>query len=612
MVMLLDPSMFSQIQPSRPGRKAGFRQDLRMEKETPSPVLSSSSPMMDRANVNRSLPNKQTTFSSRLSPRRPKQKSRKNGIFLADDVDWHRDIQKACQSLKWDHVRVNLKLCSAQLAARTVDVRASAKKNKFRGTMMWLQRIKGHSTNSDVTRGKGDRTYPDLLGLMAQDAQGRTPLYACLCCREPASKRPTCPVDVLLQLVQLEPKACTIANDRYGRLPLHLAVLYRHDLEVISALVGAHPVGMLAEDCRGETPFSYAVEMAKKGTDLRKAPKEFWMPAPEEEDSSNKEVDDDAQPVLRRWQEEQCERWAVVHWFLLSSTMHSSSHSQQNSQTITSELLCLFGGYAAYTGPAAMPAKPLLVEALLYAAPPPLVSILIRASHELLRLRKDGKRASAIAGSSLYSCIARHYPLEVLKSLAASCPPDVRHVRDETGMGLVSAQFVSGIFQQDYSTQEWKIQHGMFAALQRSVANESLHLSEVNGEGGSNNVGVAFLDWWKKIEALVAFCDGNESMYMMKIRQQLEEDSEEAQGEAADMSFPTEYLLHCAVRNPDIPPSVLRLICALNPDSMWLPDPMFSARNNGPSRLPIHVAASTPEYIPRNYEIQIMGGKTNA
>jgi hypothetical protein len=92
------------------------------------------------------------------------------------------------------------------------------------------------------------------------------------------------------------------------------------------------------------------------------------------------------------WQAKQVETWALVHWLLLSSTTHP-----QSSLSV--------GGK-----------KPMLVDALLHAAPPPIISLLIGASSMLLSF---DNRATAFIGSNLYSSITRHYPLVILKNLAA-------------------------------------------------------------------------------------------------------------------------------------------------------------------------------------------------
>ena len=538
-------------------------------------------------------------------------------------------------------------------------------------------------------------------GLLQVDVHGRTVLHNCLGCKQ-------APVDVLLLLTQCAPRACQMPDDDKQRLPLHYAVLYHHDIEVIAQIVEAYPAGLATQDRKGQSPLSYAVERAKKQTDLRRAHKCFWMPVvvvktnmnetsreteqqqqkqqqtsmnttttntrtvgvattqqpkagertaigvrgtgetrdepqgdltnttesdqkscssstccreeseesfvvgggvgnskgpsiehhttmnhPQTKNSQNSganntlanviRVDADMDDVedtshLLKWQSEQSERWGVVHWLLLSLATHpQTSLNVVHGQT-----------------------KPMLVDCLLYAAPPPVISLLIGASAMLL---SHDNRATAFAGSTLYSCIARHYPLSVLQSLCLQCPNDVRKVRDETGMGLVAAHFLSGCFEQhDQTGQEWTVSWPLFSQLQRAIQRKQLP----EAQSGRH---AAFLDWWHKMEYLIAFCAGEQQPR-----------SSELTPEQVNKRKP--YLLHMALRNPDIPPPVIRLLLALYPNSIVLPDVLAHstlfhissspANSLAPERkhqLPIHLVASSFDYIPRNYEFQILGNE---
>ena len=239
------------------------------------------------------------------------------------------------------------------------------------------------------------------------------------------------------------------------------------------------------------------------------------------------------------WQDLQTERWSVVHCLLLSSASHP-----QTSLSL--------GGK-----------KPILVEALVYAAPPQVISLLMGASTVLMSF---ANKATAFAGSALYSCITRHYPLHILVNLAEHCPNDVRTVRDETGMGLISAQFLSGLFDQVRYAEEWTVNDGFHSELQKAIH-----------EGVLDTTNEPFVDWWRKVEYLIAFCSGHEK----------------------PMESFKEHLLHAALRNNDTPPSVIRLLLSLYPESVVLPDPLTGA-------LPLHIACKSAEYTPRNYELQIM------
>lgn len=399
---------------------------------------------------------------------------------LSIEGSWHDELQAVFDSGDWDSFRGALQNYDAN--------------NERRG--FWR-------------RGKRK------VGLLAQDAEGRTPLHSALLGRTPN--------DVLLLLLRSEPKAASFST-RLGHFPLHLAVLYEHHIEVIAALVDAYPSAMSAVDKRGYSPLGYAFEHAKRSTDLKNVPHTYWM------------------PINDYWQNEQSEKWAVVHWLLLSSAMFP-----QTSLSI--------GGK-----------KPMLVEALLCAAPPAVISLLIGASSTLLSFENH---ATAFAGSTLYSCITRHYPWALLVSLASRCPKDVRRVRDETGMGLVSAQFIAGCFQQSRQTDEWTLDIDFYSSFLDAIESKSL-----------DDASPELIDWWKKIHYLIVFCSNLDP------------------SQALD-----EFLLHAALGNPDTPPPIIRMILTLYPQAMLFPDP-----TNGAS--PIHLACMNPEYMPRHYERQVIDDST--
>jgi len=363
----------------------------------------------------------------------------------------------------------------------------------------------GSGHNSSSSKQARDRT-----GLLTTDSDGRTPLHVALTSR-------AVPSDVLVQMIQTEPKAVAMANHR-GRYPLHFAVVHRHDVSVIAELVDVYPVALAAADAKGLSPLAYAMEGAKRETDLRQAPRTFWMPVP---DNS----------LEAAWQEEQGERWGIVHWLLLSSATHPQTSLSVNGD------------------------KPMLVDALIHAAPPAVISLLIGASVMLL---SHANRATAFAGSTLYSCIARQYPLTILMSLVSQCPRDVQQVRDETGMGLVSSQYISGCFCQD--GQDWRVDEVFFQTLVECIEDNTVE-----------NVDAAFRDWWDKMEFLISYCVGK-------------------------MTLPKERLLHAALRNVDTPPLVIQLLLALYADSVSQED------EKEPGSFPLYIAASRKEYVPRYYE----------
>ncbi|GAX13665.1 hypothetical protein FisN_14Lh319 [Fistulifera solaris] len=455
----------------------------------------------NNGNVGKDLTSSNTTTTSQR---------RRTVSFTSGKIDWHKDISYAVKSGRFETVRghLSLQLSVSSNTSSESNRHDESHKNGSKGGF-W-SRLSGLSFID---------SSKDSTGLLTLDEDGRTPLHVALTSRRT-------PPDVILSMIRVEPKAVAVANGR-GRFPLHFAVVHKQHIKVIAELIDTFPAALSAQDTKDMSPLAYALDGARRETNLSEAPSTFWMP-----------VTDDS--VEARWQEEQGERWGIVHWLLLSSATYP-----QTSLSV--------GGK-----------KPMLVDALIYAAPPAVISLLIGASVVLL---SHANRATAFAGSTLYSCIARHYPLTILMSLVSQCPKDVHKVRDETGMGLISSQFISGCFKQNRKTHEWSVSGALYSTLLEAIDDEFLRDDDL-----------AFLDWWKKIEYLIAFSTGVNN----------------------PEKFPKNHLLHAALKNIDTPPLVVRMLLALYPQSIQLLDQETLAH-------PLYIAASRPEYIPRKYEVEMCG-----
>ena len=529
---------------SSPGKQGANEKDTESRKEKTSttggaiPPFESSFVSTSKG-TGSSLSSLQTSSMTKRSSSLSKGGTKKNGK-RNQGSNWHKDISYAMKTGRWEHVRGSLSLVSTRVSKGKKgknDSKSVSGQSKKKGSS---KRKLGSFWKKSKRDNGDDDELEDSTGLLVCDKEGRTPLHVALATRKT-------PVDVILSLIRAEKEATRIANNK-GRLPLHLAAMNQYNdtsagqsedrAQIIAELVDANPDALSAEDGKGRTPLSYAVDVARNNTNLKTAPKSFWMPIDEEDE----EVE-----ALIEWQEAQSERWGIVHWLLLSSATHPQT--------------CLSIGET----------KPMLVDALLHAAPPAVVSLLIGASVMLLSIEN---RASAFAASTLYTAIARHYPLGILQSLTSQCPADVRRVRDETGMGLVSAQFISGCFVQMQNTREWSVASRIYPSLQTSIREGSLFLDDP-----------CFAEWWEKIEFLIFFCDGRDA--------------------TKNMAALRPFLLHSALRNADIPPSIIRLLLTIYPESASKMDPETG-------EWPIHLVAQSHDYIPRNYEFQIMSGEATA
>jgi Zinc finger, C3HC4 type (RING finger) len=450
-----------------------------------------------------------------------------------ESLTLHKEIEMAIQTYQWESVRIRL-LQLSQNSNTSLSIEPLDSSERKGSRVSFWSRISGlrsPGANHQSTRSINSH---DKSGLLSMDDQQRTPLHLVVSCRK-------VPLEIVQSMITLETRAVSIPNSR-GRLPLHFAIVHRAEISVIAALIDVFPAAISFPDSKGQSPLQYAVDIAKRDSIKGpQAPRTYWMPLPDYCDEAI-------------WQQEQNERWSVVHWLLLSSATHL-----QTSLSV--------GGR-----------KPILVESLLYAASPAVISLLIGASVMLLSYEK---KATAFAASTLYTCVTRHYPLSILMSLANQCPSDVHKVRDETGMGLVSAQFISACFEQVADTQEWCLSEDFYACF-----TECIQVGEIGDDP-------AMTDWWSKIEYLIAFCACsklNRSGFKAGRRKN------NVIKRFDPNNFPSEYLLHAALMNEDTPPPVIRLLLALYPESIKLEDPRTGA-------FPLHLIANTREYIPRYYEV---------
>lgn len=471
---------------------------------------------------------------------------------------WHEQIKESSSTNNWEAIRSWLAAISASshdssgfdlgsskasMTSSDTSQRSTRTSQQNRGGF-WNRLIKGNGTNVGRTMGKSDR-----FGLLSVDEDNRTPLHILLkLCSDQS---------IILSAITAEPRAAAVPSSKH-RLALHFAVVHRHGWPVIAAVIDAHPAGLSSEDSKGMTPLQYAIAAATRESSKSRPPPTYWMQLLHDEelpyDATTREA--------HAWQESQKQRWAVVHWLLLSSATHPQSSLS-------------LGGTGRQN-------KPMLVEALVHAAPPAVVSLLIGAS--VMMLSYD-RKVTAFAASTLYTCITRHYPAPILKSLAnqllvfrengGGC---YDRVRDETGVGFVAAQYISGCFAQS-SRGEWALSEHFFGLFEECIEDGEIESDEL-----------ALSDWWQKIEHLLTFCVADRT-YRSKSRRKNDTDNER---QDSSSQLPQKYLLHAALSNTDTPPLVVRALLAFYPESIHVP---YVNR-----ALPIHLAAQVRDYLPRYYE----------
>lgn len=202
----------------------------------------------------------------------------------------------------------------------------------------------------------------------------------------------------------------------------------------------------------------------------------------------------------------------------------------------------------------------LIVQALNLSATPKVVSLFLDLGGKAMRVEK-------LAGPSLSLCIARQYPLELLEKLVDACPMDYpKTYKDNAGRGVVSSHYRVGcVAHQDESDDRRE----SFRMTMQSLANAVTGLQE------KPTPSKAYNDWWEKMKFLLNLW-GSHSF------------EDDASHDDFDMD---DLLLHNALSNSDVPPSLVRLLASMRPDATDLEHPRSNA-------LPLHLACRVWRYRP--------------
>ncbi|CAB9520804.1 expressed unknown protein [Seminavis robusta] len=418
----------------------------------------------------------------------------------------------------------------------------------------------------------------DKEALLSTNMAGRTPLQLAL-------NTPEIPDHMLRAFILAQPRAVAIA-DAKGRLPLHFAVVRQRPLSIIAKLVELNPQALHQQDQKGKTPVIYAIEVAKRQTDLETAPRGFWAPIPAETAATP------GQAEASSWQDEQAKRWGTTRWLLEKSAQAHHQQAQQNTIVLATGPISKNTQidhnhpFLIRNASTQKISQPILIEAMLHAAPPAAVTLLISASSFLLSPASSAKSSRhdqhqqqqqheqqriSLGCSAMYLAIFRQYPISILKQLAflLADVKEVKGVRDETGLGLVSAHYVTSCFKKS-KLLEYVAEEDFMLTMEQCIVEGQLP-SAAEGQNAP------FLQWWEKLKFLIFFCAGK--------------DPEQT---------PDDYLLHAALENTDTPPNVVRLLLGLYPGSGRQPDTQ--------SAHPLHRFAMHRDYVPRNYESPYMHG----
>jgi hypothetical protein len=196
------------------------------------------------------------------------------------------------------------------------------------------------------------------------------------------------------------------------------------------------------------------------------------------------------------------------------------------------------------------------------AAPPVVVSL-------FLELAKSAMKSELTAGPSLSTCISRQYPLDILEKIIDACPMDfAKEYTDGTRRGVVAAHYRIGCIAHQEDASDHNSKRESFRMIMQNLANAAGNLQAKFTPGKSYQV------WWEKLKFLINLW-GTHTL-----------DDDEASHDDFDMD---DLLLHNALNNSDVPPSLIRLLATLRPHATDLEHPKSTA-------LPIHLACRVWRY----------------
>ena len=196
-----------------------------------------------------------------------------------------------------------------------------------------------------------------------------------------------------------------------------------------------------------------------------------------------------------------------------------------------------------------------IIQTLGKAAPPEVISLFLKTGAK-------GLSNQDVAGTALSLCISRHYPLVVLEKLIEECPVGFPKLyKDSTGRGIVAAHYRLGcVRHNDFGNRRESFRMNM-----QQMANAENYLDE------KFDAPEAFLSWFDKLKYLINLWGTHNA------------------NESDDGIDHDELLLHNALSNSDVPPSLVQLIADLFPASIEVEHPKSRA-------LPIHLACRVWRY----------------
>jgi hypothetical protein len=197
----------------------------------------------------------------------------------------------------------------------------------------------------------------------------------------------------------------------------------------------------------------------------------------------------------------------------------------------------------------------LVLQSFGTAAPPKVVTLFMSTGEAMLAKEQ-------VAGPLLSLCISRQYPLPIIKEVLAKIPTGFAKLyKDGTGRGIVAFHYRLGCTAHDDNNTRGK--RSSFRMIMQHCANAKLELSEPYDPPAH------YLEWFDKLKLFINLWGSH--------------------FDEEDQDTMDELLLHNALSNPDVPPSLVQLLAVVFPNATDLEHPKSKA-------LPIHLACRVWRY----------------
>ena len=377
--------------------------------------------------------------------------------------------------------------------------------------------------------------------LLYVDNQGRTPLhYACK--DQKISQK-------LLQRLLFSERDATFVPDQDGRLPLHVAMLFQTNLQVLDKVIRANPAGLIHQDCLNQTPMVYAIRQAIHQRDRRTSGVVTWrIPTT---------------AAQAEWHSSQTAKWSKVKFVLdIFETRHMTFTRRQAEGD-------------------------LILEALESLAPPTIIVQLLQHSVKFLSAQtSEGKygndetlaalnEANQARSVKVLSKLCRfHYPMTcihtLLKILGHKTLPQkfrnvmlqgyIEHYRE--GCVNIQRQQEAAKSQGEDNQDDESVASSSSAGGPSSFRAELLQTQRQRQMGDNVVATLPCQEWWTKLRFFIKNCCPhlNQGAKLLD-----------------------DYILHAALGIPETPPSLVELLIRLMPHARYEVDPATGA-------LPIHLA----------------------